>query len=39
VRETVESALDCSRRMANMSLKAADDAAKDMAQNIERRAA
>ena len=39
VRETVESALDSSRRMANMSLKAADDAAKDMAQNIERRAA
>jgi hypothetical protein len=39
VRETVESALDSSRRMANMSLKAADDAAKHMAQNIERRAA
>jgi hypothetical protein len=28
LRETVESALDSSRRMANMSLKAADDAAK-----------
>jgi hypothetical protein len=39
VRETVESALDSSRRMANMSLKVADDAAKDMAQNTERRAA
>ena len=39
VRETVESALDSSRRMANMSLKVAEDAAKHMAQNIERRAA
>jgi phasin family protein len=34
VRETLESAVESSRRMADMSLKAADDAAKQMAQNI-----
>jgi phasin family protein len=39
VRETLEGAVESSRRMADMSLKAADDAAKRMAQNIERRAA
>ncbi|WP_029085264.1 phasin family protein [Bradyrhizobium sp. th.b2] len=38
VRETVEHALESSRRMADMSLKATNDA-KQMAQNIGRRAA
>jgi hypothetical protein len=35
-RETVGSVLDSSRRMADMSLKLADDAAKHMTQNMER---
>jgi phasin family protein len=35
-RETVGSVLDSSRRMADMSLKLADDAAKHMPQNMER---
>ncbi|WP_027579462.1 phasin family protein [Bradyrhizobium sp. Ai1a-2] len=39
VRETMENALESGRRMADMSLKAADDTAKRMAQTIERRAA
>jgi hypothetical protein len=36
VRETVGSVLESSRRMADMSLKLADDAAKHMTQNMER---
>ena len=39
LRETVETAVQSSRRMADMSLKAADDAAKHIARDIERRAA
>jgi hypothetical protein len=39
VRETVSSAVESGRRMADMSLKAADDTAKQMAQTMERRAA
>ncbi|MFL6789838.1 MAG: phasin family protein [Bradyrhizobium sp.] len=39
VRETVESALESSRRMADISLKATEDTAKRMAQTVERRAA
>ncbi|MCA6106816.1 phasin family protein [Bradyrhizobium cenepequi] len=39
VRETMENAVESGRRMADMSLKAADDTAKRMAQTIERRAA
>ncbi len=39
VRETVQSAVESSRRMADMSLKTADDTARRMAQTIERRAA
>jgi phasin family protein len=36
VRETVGSVLESSRRVADMSLKLADDAAKHMTQNMER---
>jgi hypothetical protein len=36
VRETVESVLESSRRMADMSLKLADDASKHMTQSMER---
>ena len=36
MRETVGSVLESSRRMADMSLKLADDAAKHMTQNMER---
>jgi hypothetical protein len=36
VRETVGSVLESSRRMANMSLKLVDDAAKHMTENMER---
>jgi hypothetical protein len=36
VRETVGSVLESSRRMANMSLKLVDDAAKHMTENVER---
>jgi phasin family protein len=36
VRETVGSVLESSRRMADMSLKLADDAAKHMSQSMER---
>ena len=36
MRETVGSVLESSRRMADMSLKLADDAAKHMSQNMER---
>jgi phasin family protein len=39
LRETVETAVQSSRRMADMSLKAADDAAKHIARDMERRAA
>ncbi|WP_246174393.1 hypothetical protein [Bradyrhizobium paxllaeri] len=41
VRETVEAALECSRRIADMSLKMADEAGKHIKQNMEenRRAA
>jgi phasin family protein len=39
VREAMESALESSRRIADISLKMADDAAKHMAQNMERPAA
>jgi len=41
VRETVETALESSRRMADMSIKMADDAGKQIKQNMEeiRRAA
>jgi phasin family protein len=39
MRETMENAVESGRRMADMSLKAADDTAKRMAQTIERRAA
>jgi phasin family protein len=35
VRDTVESVLESSRRMADMSLKLADDTAKHMTQNME----
>jgi len=38
-REIVETAVQSSRKMADMSLKAADDAAKNIAQNMERLAA
>jgi len=38
MRETVEGAVESGRRMADMSLKATE-AAKQMAQNMERRAA
>jgi hypothetical protein len=36
VRETVGSVLESSRRVADMSLKLADDAAKHMTENMER---
>jgi len=39
LRETVESALQSGRRMADMSLKVVDDAGKQIAQSTERRAA
>ncbi|OAF12982.1 Phasin protein [Bradyrhizobium centrolobii] len=39
VREAVESAVESSRRMADMSLRTADDTAKRMAQAVEQRAA
>jgi phasin family protein len=39
VREAMECAVQSSRRMADMSLKAADDSAKRMAQTIDRHAA
>ena len=35
VRETVETALECSRRIADMSLKMADEAGKRIKQNVE----
>ena len=35
VRETVETALDSSRRIADMSLKMADDAGQQIKQNME----
>jgi len=39
VRESVESAVESGQRIADMSLKVTNDAAKNMAQNIDRRAA
>ncbi|EIG63624.1 Phasin protein [Bradyrhizobium sp. WSM1253] len=36
VRDTIRSAMDSSRRMADMSLKVADDAGNHIAQSVER---
>jgi hypothetical protein len=39
MRESVESAVESSQRIADMSLKVTNDTARSMAQNMDRRAA